>query len=173
MVSVKLFWCEEVSSVRGGVIASSGGGRFCVKAVCDVKSHLSSKVLMRFNHLYICGKRKNQAMIEPTLDSSSLADHVNPSRLAEVERPINVWRAYFASESDRAGRSSNDGEHSWEEVEIASLNKLSEVDSEYKTLKKLKVGTLLEALADTIPIGIGKAEKIAVIADHNAQCGRR
>jgi hypothetical protein len=117
-------------------------------------------------HLYIHGKRKDQAMLEPTLDSSLLADDVNQNRLAEAERPINVWRAYFASESDQAVRSSNDGEHSWEELEIPSLKKLSEVDSEYKTPKKLKVGTLLEALADTIPIGIDKAEKIAVISDH-------
>jgi hypothetical protein len=51
-------------------------------------------------------------------------------------------------------------------VEIPSLNKLSEVDLEYKTPKKLKVGMLLEALAETIPIGIGKAETIAVIADY-------
>jgi hypothetical protein len=51
-------------------------------------------------------------------------------------------------------------------VEIPSLTKLSEVDATYQTPKKLKVGTLLEVLADTIPIGIGKAEKIAVIQDH-------
>jgi hypothetical protein len=44
--------------------------------------------------------------------------------------------------------------------------KLSEVDATYQTPKKLKVGTLLKALADTIPIGVGKAEKIAVIQDH-------
>jgi hypothetical protein len=84
MVSVKLFWCKEVSSVCGGVIANSGGGRFCVKAVCDVKSHLSIKVLMISNHLYIRVKRKDQAIIEPALNIPLLADDVDPNRLEEA-----------------------------------------------------------------------------------------
>jgi hypothetical protein len=35
----------------------------------------------------------------------------------------------------------------------------------YQTPKKLKVGTLLEALSDTMPIGLGKAEEVSRIID--------
>jgi hypothetical protein len=40
------------------------------------------------------------------------------------------------------------------------------VNIDYQTPKKLKVGVLLEAMADTAPIGIGKAEVIEQIEDH-------
>jgi hypothetical protein len=166
VVSVKLLWFIEVSPVCGGVIASSGNGRFCVRKSCDVKSHRSNKILMKDNHLYILGKRKDQALVEPILDADSVTGGADPSKLEDIEKPINVRRAYFSSETERAGRSTNESEKSWEEVEIPSLTKLSEVDATYRTPKKLKVGTLLEVLADTIPIGISKAERIAVIQDH-------
>jgi hypothetical protein len=60
----------------------------------------------------------------------------------------------------------HDSDRSWEDVEVPSLTKLSEVNTAYRTPKKLKVGTLLEALADTIPIGIGKAKRIELAQDH-------
>jgi hypothetical protein len=45
------------------------------------------------------------------------------------------------------------------------LDKLSAVTSSYVTPKKLKVGFLLEAFADSIPIGLGKAEDLTEIPD--------
>jgi hypothetical protein len=77
-----------------------------------------------------------------------------------------VWRAYFTSEAKRRERSADGSDKSWEEVEAPTLSKLSEVDTTYQTPKKLKVGTLLEGLVDTIPVGVGKAEAVEVIKDH-------
>jgi hypothetical protein len=76
------------------------------------------------------------------------------------------WRAYFTSEAERRERSAEGSEKSWEEVEAPTLSKLSEVDTTYQTPKELKVGTLLEGLVDTIPVGVGKAEAVEVIKDH-------
>jgi hypothetical protein len=42
---------------------------------------------------------------------------------------------------------------------------LSEVDFAYQTPKRLKVGVLLEALAETIPVGIGKTDRFESIED--------
>jgi hypothetical protein len=56
-------------------------------------------------------------------------------------------------------------EKSWEEIDSISLEKLSSVSSTYQTPKKVKVGTLLEALSDTMPIGLGKTEEVSRIID--------
>jgi hypothetical protein len=53
----------------------------------------------------------------------------------------------------------------WEETESPSLAKFSDVKSNNKTPKKLKVGSLLKSLVETTPIGISKAEPIATIVD--------
>jgi hypothetical protein len=80
----------------------------------------------------------------------------------------SVWRAYFEAEQERKpsipeGKSSVDS--SWEEIESPSLAKFSEIESNNKTPKKLKVGTFLELLVETMPVGIGKAEEIETITD--------
>jgi hypothetical protein len=108
---------------------------------------------------------KDQALAEPPLDADSITDDTDSIQLEDMEKPIDVWRAYFATEMDRANRL-NDSDRSWEDVEVPSLTKLSEINTAYRTPKKLKVGTLLKALADTIPIGIGKAERIELVKDH-------
>jgi hypothetical protein len=45
------------------------------------------------------------------------------------------------------------------------LDKLSSVTSSYVTPKKFKVGFLLEAFADSIPIGLGKAAELTALPD--------
>jgi hypothetical protein len=160
--------------VCGGAIAGSSGARFCVKPRCTTKTHIISKVNLCDNHFYIRGNRKDQALLEPSLDASQLStEGVEPSRLASTAQPRVVWRAYFGSEKLRTERAilamSGNSEQSWEEVEAPSLEKLSCVNIDYQTPKKLKVGVLLEALADTAPIGIGKAEAIEQIEDHMAR----
>jgi hypothetical protein len=105
--------------------------------------------MLNNNHLYIMGKRKDQALTEPTLDADSIAGDTDSIQLEDMEKPIGVWRAYFTTEMDRANRL-NDSDRFWEDVEVPSLTKLSEANTAYRTPKKMKVGTLLEALADTM-----------------------
>jgi hypothetical protein len=170
--SVKLFWCIEVQTVRGGAIAESSGAQFCVKPRCTTKTHIISQVNLRNNHFYIHGNRKDQALLEPSLDASQLPTEVEPSPLASKAQPRVVGRAYFGSEKLRTNRAiigmRGDSEQSWEEVEALLLEKLSCVNIDYQTPKKMKVGVLLEAMPDTAPIGIGKAEAIGQIEDHMA-----
>jgi hypothetical protein len=75
---------------------------------------------------------------------------------------------YFEAEQERKptppeGRAATD--LTWEEIESPTLAKFSEVESHNKTPKKLKVGTFLEVLVETMPVGIGKAEAINTIVD--------
>jgi hypothetical protein len=70
-------------------------------------------------------------------------------------------KAYFTAEEDayqRQTRSPNNSEASWEEIDSITLEKLSSANSSYQTPKTLQIGTLLEALSDTMPIGVGRAE---------------
>jgi hypothetical protein len=166
---VKLFLCESVNNPCGGVIINSGNNRFCTKSKCGVKSHKSSKVVLQDNHLYIMGNRKHQALLEPSMDSAKLNDGVAPQVFVNRIKPTNVWRTFFTSEADRVERNVNienaTSDQSWEDVESPSLEKLSEVDFAYQTPKRLKVGILLEAVADTIPVGVGKTEILEPIED--------
>jgi hypothetical protein len=136
-----------------------------------LKSHKSSKVILQDKHLYIMRNRKDQALLEPSLASSKLSDGIDPQDFADRTKPTHEWRAFFTSEAEKVERDVNVGsaaasEQSWEDVESPSLEKLSEVDFAYhQTPKRLKVGVLLEALADTIPIGIGKTERLEPIKD--------
>jgi hypothetical protein len=87
-------------------------------------------------------------------------------QLAETVKPVNIWRTYFMSEMSKPERATEGRELSWEEVEAPTLTKLSEVDGAYHTPRKLKARFIMAALADTIPVGIGKAEAIQEIEDH-------
>jgi hypothetical protein len=165
LASVKLFMCKEVKSVCREAIANSGANQFCIRGQCDVKSHRINKVFLKEDHLYIIGKRKDQALVNLTLDASALPGDVDPQELVEIARPINIWRAHFTSETERNKRVDG-SEKFWEEAEDPALSKLIKVDTAHQTPKKLKVGALLEALADTIPVGVGKSESIQVIEDH-------
>jgi hypothetical protein len=168
LVSAKLFMCQEVKSLYRGSISNSGDGRFCIRTRCDVKTHKANKITVKEGQLYIRGSRKDQALSEPSMDAVlGLPGDSDPRDLAHEARPLNVWRAFFTSEAKRRERLANGSEKSWEEVlEAPTLSKLSEVDTKYQTQKKLKVGTLLEGLVDTIPVGVGKAEAVEVIKDH-------
>jgi hypothetical protein len=151
-----------------GVVANSGRSRFCTKIGCVIKSHQGSKVDLEEGNLYIRGSRKDQALLQPMLRTDALPPGMEPSVLAASWKPVSVWRAYFEAEQDRKppeGKVSTDS--SWEEVESPTLAKFSDVESKNKTPKKLKVGTLLEVLVETMPIGIGKAEEIGTIVDPN------
>jgi hypothetical protein len=165
LVSVKLFMCQEVKFLCRGSISNSGDGRFCIRTRCNVKTHKANKVMVKEGYLYIRGNRKDQALSEPSMDALGLPGDSDPRDLADEARPLNVWRAYFTLEAERRERSDG-SDKSWEEVEAPTLSKLSEVDTTYQTPKKLKVGTLLEGLVDTIPVGVGKAEAVEVIKDH-------
>jgi hypothetical protein len=75
-----------------------------------------------------------------------------------------VVKAFFGTESDRKELSTSSeaaSDASWEDLESPSLDKLSSVTSSYVTPKKLKVGFLLEAFADSIPIGMSKAQMLS------------
>jgi hypothetical protein len=100
------------------------------------------------------------------MDVLGLPGDSDPRDLTDEARPLNVWRAFFTSEAERRERSADGSEKSCKEVEAPTLSKLSEVDTMYQTPKKLKVGTLLEGLVDTIPVGVRKAEAVEVIKDH-------
>jgi hypothetical protein len=158
--------CRELKSLCRGIISNSEDGRFCTRTRCDVKTHKANKITVKEGHLYIRGTRKDQALVEPLMDVLGLPGDADPRNLADEARPLNVWRAFFTSEVERRERSADGSETSWEEVEAPTLLKLSEVDTAYQTPKKLKVGTLLEGLVGTIPVGIGKAEAVEVIKDH-------
>jgi hypothetical protein len=93
---------------------------------------------------------------------------MDPELLADTTKPSNVWKAFFATQSERKDQSStveSRSDTSWEDLESPSLDKLSAVTSSYVTPKKLKVGFLLEAFADSIPIGLGRAESLTKIPD--------
>jgi hypothetical protein len=115
------------------------------------------------------GNRKDQALLEPSMDSVKLNDGVDPQVFANRIKPTSVWRAFFTAEAERVERNDNvenaTRDQSWEDVESPSLEKLSEVDFAYQTPKRLKVGILLEALADTIPVGVVKTESLELIKD--------
>jgi hypothetical protein len=167
--SVKLFLCQDVKSLCRGLISNSGDNRFCVRAKCDVKSHRVNKIMIKEGHLYIRGNRKEQALVEPSLDTLLLSASTDVEQLAETAKPVNVWRTYFTSEMASKDRATEGSGRSWEEVEAPALTKLSEVEGAYNTPRRLKAGFIMAALADTIPIGIGKAEAIQEIEGHLAK----
>jgi hypothetical protein len=119
------------------------------------------------DNFYIRGSRKDQALLVPTMSSDALPSGMDPMSFANTWKPISVWRAYFEAEDHKVmppeGKGSEDS--TWEEVESPSLARFSEVESNSKTPKRLKVGSLLESLVETIPIGISKAEPIGRIED--------
>jgi hypothetical protein len=121
-------------------------------------------------NLYILGTRKDQALLEPSLEGYLLGKEHNIELIAEASKPINVWKAFFGTQSVRkdfstASEAPSDG--SWEELESPSLDKLSSVTSSYVTPKKLKVGFLLEEFADSIPIGISKAQTLTELPKYS------
>jgi hypothetical protein len=121
--------------------------------------------------LYILGTRKEQALLEPSLDVSALPQGTDPLVLADTSKPSNVWKAFFVTQTERKDQAStvdSRSETSWEDLESPSLDKLSTVTSSYVTPKKLKVGFLLEAFADSIPIGLGKAKDLTELPDISA-----
>jgi hypothetical protein len=169
--SVGLYYCQEVNtntSPCGGVIANSGYNRFCLRINCKVKSHRLQKVKLEAGKLYILGARKEQALLEPLLDVSSLPQGTDSSVLADISKPSTVWKAFFITQMECKDQSStvdSPSETSWEDLESPLLDKLSSVTSSYVTPKKLKVGFLLEAFADSIPIGLGKASELTELPD--------
>jgi hypothetical protein len=165
--SVTLFLCQDTKSLCRGLISNSGDNRFCIRTKCEVKSHRVNKVEVKEGHLYIRGKRKEQALVEPSLNPIGLSGRADIERLMDTPKPLNVWRTYFKSEMAKTERVTEESDRSWEEVEAPSLTKLSEVEGAYHTPRKLKAGFIMAAMADTIvPIGIGKAEPIQEIEDN-------
>jgi hypothetical protein len=168
--SVGLFYCREVSSVSvcRGVIAKSGNNRFCLKATCEIKSHRNQKVMLAPDSLYILGTRKDQALLEPSLKGTNIPEGTTIADLLTKDRPVDVWKAFFASETQRISaddRADATSEVSWFEVDPPTLEKLSTVANSYATPQKLRVGGLLEAFADSIPIGVGNATELSAIPD--------
>jgi hypothetical protein len=101
--SVGLFYCCEVNTVkspRGGVIASSGFNPFGLKLNCKVKSHRIQKVKLVVGNMYIIGIRKEQALLEPSLDVALLPKEIDPMVFVETSKPSNVWKAFFTSQSE-------------------------------------------------------------------------
>jgi hypothetical protein len=97
-----------------------------------------------------------------------LSKDIDPEVVAETSKPSNVWKAFFASQTERKDQVSaleERSDTSWEDLESPPLDKLSAVTSSYATPKKLKVGFLLEAFADSIPIGLGKAEVLTELPE--------
>jgi hypothetical protein len=142
--------------------------RLCVRINCDFKSHQSQKVILVPGRLYMMGGRKDQALLEPSLDVSALPKETDPAVLITTQQHSNVWKAFFVATMERkeqAPSSEVGSDASWEDLESPSLDHLSAVTSSYVTHKKLKVGFLLEAFADSIPIGLGKAEPISKLPD--------
>jgi hypothetical protein len=116
---------------------------------CEAKSHRTQKVNLAVGNLYILGTRKDRALLQPSLEVSLLPDDKDAAILAATSKPINVWKAFFESQTERiilSPTSDTQSEASWEDLESPSLDKLSSVTSSYVTSKKLKVGFLLEAL---------------------------
>jgi hypothetical protein len=105
-----LFYCEEVNknkSPGGGVIANSGYNRFCLQINCEVKSHRLQKVKLEAGKLYILGVRKEQALLEPSLDVTALPPGTDPTVLADTSKPSNVWKAFFVTQMERNDQASS------------------------------------------------------------------
>jgi hypothetical protein len=114
------------------------------------------------------GGRKDQALLEPSLYASALPKETDPEVLITTQQHSNVWKAFFVAtmeQKEQAPSSEVGSDASWEDLESPSLDHLSAVTSSYITPKKLQVGFLLEAFADSIPIGLGKAEPISKLPD--------
>jgi hypothetical protein len=168
-----LYYCREIGtekegSLCGGAIANSGGNRLCVRIKCDFKSHQTQKVILVPGRLYMMGGSKDQALLEPSLDIAALPKETDPEVLSASDQPSNVWKAFFVATMERkeqAQTSEAGSDGSWEDLESPSLDHLNAVTSSYVTPKELKVGFLLEAFADSIPIRLGKAEPITELPD--------
>jgi predicted nucleic acid-binding Zn-ribbon protein len=168
--SVGLFYCRDDTDVCRGVIVNSGGNRFCIKSTCEVKAHRAQKVIISAGNLYILGTRKDQSLLEPSLEGDLLSKDHDIEEIIEAVKPVNVWKAFFESQSNRKenpGGSDAPSDDSWEDLESPTLEKLSAVTSSYVTPKKLKVGFLLEAFADSIPIGLSKTTKLSKLPDNS------
>jgi hypothetical protein len=130
------------------VVANSGGSRFCTRIGCGTKNHNGSKVDLMERNFYIRGSRKDQALLVPNMSSDALPSGTDPIMFANTWKPVSVWRAYFEAEDHKVVPSERkvSTDSTWEEIESLSLAKFSDVESNNKTSKKLKVGSLLESL---------------------------
>jgi hypothetical protein len=93
--SVGLFYCREINtaeSVCGGVIANSGYNRFCLKLNCEVKSHRIQKVKIEVGTLYILGARKEQALLEPSLELESCQRILIRKFLLKVPNQVTIGK---------------------------------------------------------------------------------
>jgi hypothetical protein len=163
-----LFYCRDATAICRGVIANSGQNRFCIKTNCEVKAHQAQKVIINDGNLYILGTRKDQSLLEPSLEGSLLSKEHDLDKIIGTSKPVNVWKAFFDSQTDRKafpGDTDALSDSSWEDLESPTLEKLSSVTSSYVTPKKLKVGFLLEAFADSIPIGLSKTTPLSELPD--------
>jgi hypothetical protein len=139
---------------------------------CETKAHWAQKVTLELGFLYILGtRRKDQAILEPSLNGNLLADEQEIVKIAEASKPVNVWKAFFRTQSDHKDFTTSSeaaSDASWEDLKSPSLDKLSSMTSSYVTPKKLKVWFLLEAFADSIPIGMSKAQTLSELPDFSA-----
>jgi hypothetical protein len=96
-----LIYCRDVSKICGGAIGAGSVDiiqRFCSKSPreCNIVKHLSSKVILQPDYLYIKCK-KCQAWHEPSIDAKRLPVTCDVETLVMSEKPHDVWAAYFSS----------------------------------------------------------------------------
>ena len=96
----------ELDLVCGGAISGSAGKRFCTRFECSVKAHKNSGVLLAPNTLYVKAK-KDQARWEPSLSALKLPGSVDVKKLAQEEKSMEVWAAYFEGLEARHDRLTN------------------------------------------------------------------
>jgi hypothetical protein len=84
--SVGLFWCRDFNAPCCGVIANSGFNRFCTKMNCETKAHRAQKVTIELGFLYILGTRKDQAILEPSLNGNLLANEQEIVKIAHLSQ---------------------------------------------------------------------------------------
>jgi hypothetical protein len=148
-----LIYCRDVSTICGG---AKGAGSvdiiqcFCSKSPpeCNIVKHLSSKVILRPDYLYIKCK-KSQAWHEPSIDAKRLPATCDVETLVMSEKPHDVWAAYFSSvkacgsqPSAITGLKSSETE-SWDEVEAPNVENFERARNNLQTPKQLRLGPLL------------------------------
>jgi hypothetical protein len=153
-----LIYCPDELTICGGAIGAGSVTiiqRFCSKSPreCNIVKHLSSKVILRPDYLYIKCK-KSQAWHEPSIDAKRLPVTCDVETLVMSEKPHDVWAAYFSSvkacgfqPSAITGLDSSETE-SWEEVEAPDVENFERAKNNLQTPKRLRLGPLLVAAVE-------------------------